>query len=114
MLTFYDLILMQGIWCFFWAVCWLVACFSLMKALGAPDVMKGRFNLIGKTVSVGRTYVCLAHQGAGSPMIDRCSTFEKGGQKRHGDGRLIRLPFKGGAPTVGLVIGLWRARGPAV
>ena len=61
--------------------------------------------------SFGRLYVVLAWQPAGAPLVDRCTTYEKrrplGGPLRRGRGVLIRLPFAGHRPTIGLVIGIW-------
>jgi hypothetical protein len=61
-----------------------------------------------------RTYVVFgASQGSGSPLIDRCRTIESDGQRRQGRGVLIRLPFCGGRPTRGLVVGIWDRPGSA-
>lgn len=66
-------------------------------------------NEMNKTVSVGRFFACLASQGSGSPLVDRAMTTEKDGEKRSGRGFLIRLPFTGNRPTVGLVVGRWKS-----
>ena len=63
--------------------------------------------LMNKTISVGRLYACFAPQGAGSPLIDKCCTLEKDEPKRIGFGWLIRLPFMGERPTIGLTVGKW-------
>lgn len=52
-------------------------------------------------------YIVFAPQAAGSPFIDKCFTHEKEEPFRRGKGFLIRLPFKGKKPTIGLVIGKW-------
>ncbi len=62
---------------------------------------------IYKAHSLGRFYITLALQAAGSPLIDPCFTREKEEPFRAGPGFLIRLPFKGKNPTVGVVIGKW-------
>ena len=65
--------------------------------------------IVNKTVSVGRLFACLTPQGGGSPLVDRAVTTEKDGAQRRGSALLIRLPFTGHKPTVGLVVGMWRA-----
>ena len=66
--------------------------------------------IINKTISVYGYFSCLAWQGSGSPLVDKTTSFEKEGEKRIGDSILIRLPFMGNKPTVGLVLGKWRTR----
>lgn len=63
--------------------------------------------MIGKTHSFGRLFVCFSWQGAGSPLIDDAMTWEKEGKKRKGKSKLIRMPFTGYRPTIGLCIGIW-------
>lgn len=63
--------------------------------------------------SLGRVYIVLgAHQGAGSPLVDRAVTNEREGAMRSGYGLLFRLPFTGNMPTRGLVVGVWRRQPP--
>ena len=64
--------------------------------------------VVNKAVSIFGLFVCLAPQGSGSPLMDRCMTTEKVGEKRRGKGLLFRLPFTGNRPTIGLVLGKWR------
>jgi hypothetical protein len=63
---------------------------------------------VNRAYSWGRYYIVLAHQGAGSPMIDKAFTNEQEGAHRKGQGFLIRLPFMGEQPTKGIVIGRWK------
>lgn len=63
--------------------------------------------MIGKTHSFFRLFVGLSWQGAGSPLIDDSMTWERGGERRKGKSKLIRLPFKKHKQTIGLVAGIW-------
>lgn len=63
--------------------------------------------LKNEAVSVGRYFAVLASQAAGAPLIDKAITQEREGQMRRGKGVLIRLPFTGNRPTIGLVLGQW-------
>jgi hypothetical protein len=68
---------------------------------------------MSNTRSIGRFFVCIAAQGAGSPLIDGAVTRELHQPHRTGTGVLIRLPFTGHRPTRGLVIGKWHATADA-
>ncbi len=62
---------------------------------------------INRAYSLGRYYMVLANQAAGSPMVDKAFTNEQEGAHRTGKGLLIRLPFTGEQPTKGIVVGRW-------
>jgi hypothetical protein len=66
--------------------------------------------IINRSFSLFRLFVVLAPQAGGSPLIDRCNTRELEPPHRIGRGILIRLPFTGRHPTIGLVLGHWVAK----
>ncbi len=62
---------------------------------------------INNTISFYGYFVCLSHQAGGSPLIDPAHVREKDPPNRQGKGWLIRLPYTGGSPTIGLTFGKW-------
>lgn len=59
--------------------------------------------------SLGRAYFIVGvPQAQGAPLVDRCTTIEREGRMRRGQGVLVRIPFTKHRPTKGLVFGLWR------
>lgn len=68
--------------------------------------------LVNRCFSIGPFYAVIAPQAGGSPLVDRANTTEKEGKLRRGTGYLIRLPFTGHRPTLGLNVGRWRKNVP--
>jgi hypothetical protein len=64
---------------------------------------------MAKIVSLGNFYLVIGvEQAAGARLFNRATTVEAERPARVGFGWLVRLPFTGARPTLGVAFGRWR------